>query len=101
MSKAVDCGDFELTIKITVGVHARPETIKADTNAQLQPIAEKVSGAVELLEAAALEVIAEDLGLTPDVRNPLAAARVEHLKKKREAEERGRAAKAAQRAGIR
>lgn len=101
MSKVVDCGDFELSIKITVGIHARPETINSTTKEALAPMAERIAGAVDLLEAAALEVVAEDLGLTPDVRDPLAAARVEHLKKKREAEESGRAAKAAKRAGAR
>lgn len=97
MSKTIDCGDFELTLKITVGIHARKDTITANTQEQLAPLAEKITAAVDLLEGAAIEVIAEDLGLTPDVRDPLVTERIEHLKKQREAEQRGRAAKAAKR----
>jgi hypothetical protein len=99
MSKILDCGDFELTLKITIGIHARRDTIAADTKAQLAPLAEKITAAVDALEGAAIEVLAEDLGLTPDVRDVAVTQRIDHLKKAREAEEVGRAAKAAKRAG--
>lgn len=99
MSKVLDCGDFEITLKVTVGIHARSDTIAADTKAQLAPLAEKITAAVDELEGAAIELLAEDLGLTPDVRDVAVAQRIDHLKKAREAEIAGRAAKAAKRAG--
>jgi len=100
MSVTIDCGDFQLTMKITVGA-SYPMPPHSEDEAQERIVrGGRVLHIVNEIEEGVAQRIAVLLGLDPDERNARIQARERANADAREAEEQGRAAKNAQRAGL-
>jgi hypothetical protein len=99
MASTIDCGDFEISISIKLGVHARAETIDQKTAERMRELGEKLAAPKLELEAAIAYMLAHQvLGLSPADVDAAVKSRIDRLEKLRENERVGRAAKQAKRA---
>jgi hypothetical protein len=100
MSLNRDCGDREVSLNLIVGISYRMAAKTVEEQAERNALVEKLMEIKPNLEKSVLDQICDHLGLDEDEVSARVEARDSKNAADRAAEDRGRAEKAAKRAGL-